>query len=118
MRAHKRATVMGGIDVGGNHETPEMLRRIEQGLHPPKGRPKQKSVTVRVPAAFADMSAWLAREQGMTEKEFVSALLSDALHEVLLRVRLQHRSIEKQRRGNSVGRVMADAGPQDDDVPY
>jgi hypothetical protein len=50
---------------------------------------KQKTVTVTLPVAWAEMAAFVAKTQGKTASKYMSSLLGETLSELMQRIRRQ-----------------------------
>ena len=90
-------TIINKIEVGNDPRTGAVLKMLDETFYPPRDRdlkakpykPKRKAVKVSVPEGLVEMAVFVARAQGTTGNKLMSSLLSEALHEVMQRIRRQ-----------------------------
>jgi hypothetical protein len=93
--------------------------KVEEGT---KLKPaKMRKASVRVPVYYLLMAEELARWQGITAEEFMSAILTEGLYEAFLEVNAQKNQAARERRGSASGPPSGHGmvSPDDDDkIPF
>jgi hypothetical protein len=75
--------------------------KVEEGTKLKPG--KMRKASVRVPVYYLLMAEELARWQGITAEQFMSAILTEGLYEAFLEVNVQKNHAARERRGRESG---------------